>query len=58
MAMFAAYPSTVMEAAFGRLHNSGESAFGARPSVVEVAEGGLHNSGWEGGKHSHTTIPQ
>ena len=28
-------PSTNMEAAFGRLHHSGESAFGARPTVVE-----------------------
>ena len=28
-------PSTNMEAAFGRLHNSGAGAFGARPTVVE-----------------------
>ena len=35
MAMFAAFPSTIMEAAFGRLHNSGAGAFGARPTVVE-----------------------
>ena len=28
-------PSTNMEAAFGRLHNSGTDAFGARPTVVE-----------------------
>ena len=28
-------PSTIMEAAFGRLHNSGAGAFGARPTVVE-----------------------
>ena len=35
MAMFAAFPSTIMEAAFGRLHNNGEGASGARPIVVE-----------------------
>ena len=35
MAMFATFPSTIMEAAFGRLHNSGAGAFGARPTVVE-----------------------
>ena len=28
-------PSTIIEAAFGRLHNSGSGAFGARPTVVE-----------------------
>ena len=28
-------PSTNMEAAFGRLHNSGAGAFGARPTVVD-----------------------
>ena len=28
-------PSTIMEAAFGRLHNSGAGAFGTRPTVVE-----------------------
>ena len=28
-------PSTIMEAAFGRLHNSGAGAFGASPTVVE-----------------------
>ena len=28
-------PSTNMEAAFGRLHNSGMGAFGARPTVLE-----------------------
>ena len=32
MAMFAAFPSTIMEAASGRLHNNG---VGARPIVVE-----------------------
>ena len=35
MALFAAFPSTIMEAAFGRLHNNGAGAFGARPIVVE-----------------------
>ena len=35
MAMFAAFPSTIMEAAFGRLHNSGAGAFGAGSTVVE-----------------------
>ena len=33
--MFAACPSTIMEAAFGRLHHIGAGAFGARPTVVE-----------------------
>ena len=28
-------PSTNMEAVFGRLHNSGASAFGVRPAVAE-----------------------
>ena len=35
MAMFAASPSSIMEAAFGRLHNNGASASGARPIGVE-----------------------
>ena len=35
MAMFAAFPSTIMEAAFGRLHNNGARTSGARPIVVE-----------------------
>ena len=35
MAMFAAFPSTNMEAAFGRLHNNGAGAFGAGSIVVE-----------------------
>ena len=35
MAMFAAFPSTIMEAAFGRLHNNGAGASGAHPIVVE-----------------------
>ncbi len=33
--MSAASPSPIMEAAFGRLHNSGGAAFGGPPSVVE-----------------------
>ena len=33
--MFAAFPATIMEAAFGRLHNGGPAAFGYRPTVVE-----------------------
>ena len=35
MAVFAAFPSTIPEAAFGRLHNNGEGTSGARPIVVE-----------------------
>ena len=35
MAMFAALPSTIMDAAFGRLHNNGAGAPGARPIVVD-----------------------
>ena len=35
MAMFDAFPSTNMEAAFGRLHNNGAGAFGAGSTVVE-----------------------
>ena len=35
MAIFAAFPSTIMEVAFGRLHKSGAGAFGARTTVVE-----------------------
>ena len=39
-------PSTTMEAAFGRLHNSGAGAFGARPTVVEsiVVDGEIDGS--------------
>ena len=33
--MFATSPSTIMEAAFGRLHNNGGAAFGGPPIVVE-----------------------
>ena len=35
MAMFAAFPSTIMEAAFGRLHNNGAGPTGTRPIVEE-----------------------
>ena len=35
MAMFATCPSTIMDAAFGRLHNSGVGAFGVHPTVLE-----------------------
>ena len=35
MPMFAAFPSTIMEAAFGRLHNNGAGASGTRPIVVD-----------------------
>ena len=37
--MFAASPSTIMEAAFGRLHNGAPAAFGRRPTVVESIMG-------------------
>ena len=37
--MFAAFPATIMEAAFGRLHNGGPAAFGRRPTVVESIMG-------------------
>ena len=39
-------PSTNREAAFGRLHNSGAGAFGARPTVVEsiVVDGEIDGS--------------
>ena len=40
MAMFAAFPSTIMEAASGRLHNNGAGASGARPIVVEAGASG------------------
>ena len=33
--MLAPSPSTILEAAFGRLHNGGPAAFGRRPTVVE-----------------------
>ena len=40
--MLAAYHQEFMEAAFGRLHNSGAGAFGARPTVVDsiILDGG------------------
>ncbi len=37
--MFAASPSPIMEAAFGRLHNGGRAAFGRPPTVVESIMG-------------------
>ena len=37
--MFAGSPSTIMEAAFGRLHNGGPAAFGRRPTVVDIHYG-------------------
>ena len=50
MAMFAAFPSTIMDSTMGgRLRAA---------TVVEAAEGRLHNSGWEGGKQSHTSNPR
>ena len=47
MAMFAAFPSTIVEAAFGRLHNQGAGASGARSIVVEsiVVDGKAGNMG-------------
>ena len=33
--MFAAFLATIMEAAFGRLHNGGPAAEGSRPTLVE-----------------------
>ena len=38
-AIFAALPSPIMEAASGRLHNSGPAASGRRPTVVESIMG-------------------
>jgi len=35
IAMFAAFPSTSMEAAFGRLHKNGAGVFGAGSILVE-----------------------
>ena len=45
MAVLATSPPTIMEAAFGRLHNSGAGAFGARPIVVEsiIVDGEVAN---------------
>ena len=53
MAMFAAFPSTIMDST-----TVWAGAAGARPTVVEAAAGRLHNGGWEGGKHSHTSNPR
>ena len=38
-AMFAASQSSLMEAAFGRLHNGARAAFGRPPTVVESIMG-------------------
>ena len=45
--MFATSPSTIMEAAFGRLHNNGGAAFGGPPIVVEsiMVDGEVANIG-------------
>ena len=45
--MFAAPASTIMEAAFGRLHNNGGAAFGGPPIVVEsiMVDGEVANIG-------------
>ena len=37
--MFSAFLATIMEAAFGRLHNGGPAAFGRQPTVVESIMG-------------------
>ena len=37
--MFAASPSPIMEAAFGRLHKGGRAAFGGPPTFVESIMG-------------------
>ena len=41
-------PSTNMEAAFGRFHNSGSCAFGTSPTVVEsmMVDGEIGGSRW------------
>ena len=53
--MFAAFPSTIMEAAFGRLHNSGTGAFGARSTVVEsiMVNGKAANIAIPNDTHTH-----
>ncbi len=45
--MFATSPSTIMEAAFGRLHNNGGAAFGGPLIVVEsiMVDGEVANIG-------------
>ena len=37
--MFAASPSPIMDAAFGRLHKGGQAAFGGPPTFVESIMG-------------------
>ena len=58
MAMFAAFPSTIMEAASGRLHNNGAGAFGARPIVVDsiVVGGDAKTSLGASGRRKHSDI--
>ena len=53
--MFAAFPSTIMEAAFGRLHNSGAGAFDARPIGVEsiMVDGKAANIATPNDTHAH-----
>ena len=53
MAMFAAFPSTIMDST-----TMGRAPEVPAPIVAEAAGGRLHNGGWKGGKHSHTTYPQ
>ena len=45
LAMIAVFPSTIMEAAFGRLHNSGAGASGAGSTVVDsiIVDGKVAN---------------
>ena len=45
--MFATFPSTIMGAGFGRLHNNGRAAFGGPPIVVEsiMVDGEVANIG-------------
>ena len=45
MATLAAFPSTIMEAAFGCLHNNAAGASGARPIVVDsiIVDGNAAN---------------
>ena len=52
MAMFAAFPSTIMDS------TTVVSRRSRHPTVVEAAKGRLHNGGWEAGKHSHTSNPR
>ena len=50
MAMFAAFPSTIMDST-----TVGTGGEGARPFVVEMAEGRLHNVAMYGDEHE---LPQ